>query len=164
MVKPTLPRDGRRSGKHQAPVPDEALRSEARTKSGEIVPLVEETASVRKREANVGKVRLRTITDTVEELAQAYLQSESVEVIRVPVDRAVETIPSVRTENDVTIVSVLEEILVVEKRLVLKEEQHIRRRVETQAVEVPVTVCKQRAIVERLAPDDPPNNDKETSQ
>jgi stress response protein YsnF len=44
---------------------------------------------------------------------------------------------------------VLEEVLVVEKRLVLKEELHIRRRVETETVEVPVTLRKQRAVVER---------------
>ena len=44
----------------------------------------------------------------------------------------------------------------VEKRLVLKEELHIRRRIDTEAVEVPVTLRKQRAIVEREAPDDPP--------
>jgi stress response protein YsnF len=48
---------------------------------------------------------------------------------------------------------VLEEVLVVEKRLVLKEELHIRRRVETETVEVPVTLRKQRAVVEREAPD-----------
>ena len=41
----------------------------------------------------------------------------------------------------------------VEKRLVLKEELHIRRRVETETAEVPVTLRKQRAIVERVAPD-----------
>jgi stress response protein YsnF len=43
--------------------------------------------------------------------------------------------------------------LVVEKRLVLKEELHIRRKLETQPVAVPVTLRKQRAEVERLAPD-----------
>ena len=57
-------------------------------------------------------------------------------------------------ESDVTIVPVLEEVLVVEKRLVLKEEFHVRRCVETETVEVAVTLRKQRAIVEREALDD----------
>jgi stress response protein YsnF len=83
----------------------------------------------------------------------------------VPVDRVVETAPETRTEGDVTIVPVLEEVLVVEKRLVLKEELHIRRRVETETAEVPVTLRKQRAIVERLAPDTPSSDpEKETPQ
>ena len=60
------------------------------------------------------------------------------------------------TTTDVTVVPVLEEVLVVEKRLVLKEELHIRRRIETEAVEVPVTLRKQRAVIERLDPDDQP--------
>jgi len=60
----------------------------------------------------------------------------------------VETAPEIRTEGDVTIVPVLEEVLVVEKRLVLKEELHIRRRIETETVEVPVILRKQRAIIE----------------
>jgi stress response protein YsnF len=48
---------------------------------------------------------------------------------------------------------VLEEILVVEKRLVLKEELHIRRRATTETAEVPVTLRKQRVVVERIDPD-----------
>jgi stress response protein YsnF len=42
---------------------------------------------------------------------------------------------------------------VVEKRLVLKEELHIRRRVTHENVEVPVTLRKQRAVIERLTAD-----------
>jgi hypothetical protein len=48
--------------------------------------------------------------------------------------------------------------------LVVKEELHIRRRVGTEAVEVPVTRRKQRAIVERIAPDDSTINTEETEQ
>jgi stress response protein YsnF len=77
----------------------------------------------------------------------------------VPIDRVVDVAPAVRTENDVTIVPVVEEVLVVEKRLVLKEELHIRRKAETKPVEVPVTLRKQRAVVERLAPDTSDNPD-----
>ena len=129
--------------------------SGARTMSEEVVPLVEETATVEKRQVVTGRVRVQTVTDTVEELAHADVQRETVEVTRVPIDKMVETAPEIRTDGDVTIVPVLEEVLVVEKRLVLKEELHIRRRVETETVEVPVTLRKQRAIVEREAPDDP---------
>jgi len=35
----------------------------------------------------------------------------------------------------------------------LKEELHIHRRVTQQTVEVPITLRKQRAIVERVKPD-----------
>jgi uncharacterized protein (TIGR02271 family) len=136
------------------------LRSGAHTVSEEVIPLVEETASIGKRELVTGRVRVQTVTDTVEELARADMQQETVEVTRVPIDRMVETTPDIRTEGEVTILPVVEEVLVVEKRLVLKEELHIRRRATTETVEVPVTLRKQRAIVERVAPDSPPTEEK----
>jgi len=74
-----------------------------------------------------------------------------VEVTRVPVDRVVDHPPEIRTENDVTIIPILEEVLVVEKRLVLKEELHVRKTNTQDNVELPVQLRKQRAVVERLA-------------
>ncbi len=119
----------------------------------ESIPLVEETLRVDKREVTAGRVRVRSVTDSVEELARATLDEETVEVTRVPVGREVDTAPAVRTEGGVVIVPVLEEVLIVEKRLVLKEELHIRRQVTHEDVEVPVTLRKQRAVVERLSPE-----------
>jgi uncharacterized protein (TIGR02271 family) len=155
MIDPTQPPSGPPHDEQHAPVPDDAPGSGARTVSEEVIPLVEETAMVGKRQVVTGRVRVQTVTDTVEELAHADVQRETVEVARVPVGRVVEAAPEIRTEGDVTIVPVLEEVLVVEKRLVLKEEVHIRRRVATETVEVPVTLRKQRTIVERIDPDDP---------
>jgi stress response protein YsnF len=96
---------------------------------------------------------VRTVVDGVEEIARAELAEERVEVTRVPVGREVAVAPDVRTEGDVLIVPVLEEVLVVEKRLVLKEELHLRRHVSKENVEVPVTLRKERAVVERVAID-----------
>ena len=144
----------------QVPVLNDTLRSGARTVSEEVMPLVEETATVGKRQVVTGRVRVQTVTDTIDELAHADVQRETVEVTRIPVDKVVEIAPDIRTEGDVTIVPVLEEVLVVEKRLLLKEELHIRRRATTETVEVPVTLRKQRAIVERVAPDSPPPEEK----
>jgi uncharacterized protein (TIGR02271 family) len=121
--------------------------------TGEAVPLLEEELRVQKRSIATGKVRVRSVVDTVEEVARAELADERVDVTRVPVGREIDAAPSVRTEGEVTIVPVVEEVLVVEKRLVLKEELHIRRRVAHENVEVPVTLRKQRAVIERLAAD-----------
>jgi stress response protein YsnF len=121
--------------------------------SEEVLPLVEEIAVVGKRSVLTGRLRVHLAAGTAEEIAHAQVQRESVEVTRIPVDRIVETTPGIKTEGELTIVPVLEEVLVVEKRLVLKEELHIRRRVEAKTADVPVTLRKQRAIVERLAPE-----------
>ena len=155
MDDPTHPSSVPPHHAESAPSLDDAPRSGAHTTSEEVIPLVEEIATIAKRQVVTGRVRVQTLTDTVEELAHAEVQRESVEVTRVPIDKVVETAPEIRTDGDVTILPIVEEVLVVEKRLVLKEELHIRRRIETEAVEVPVTLRKQRAIVEREAPDDP---------
>jgi uncharacterized protein (TIGR02271 family) len=164
MGNPTTPRDGQPLDPDTVPVVDEAYRGDIRTEAEEILPLVEETATIHKRAVVTGKVRVRTVTDTAEEIAKATLQSDSVEVTRVPVDKAVDAAPEIRTEGDVTIVPVLEEVLVVTKQLVLKEELHIRRWVETETVEVPVTLRKQRAVVEREAPDGSITHEEETDR
>jgi len=153
MTTPTTPTGMYAADEEHIPVLDESLRGGAHTIAEEVIPLVEETASIGKRGVVTGRVRVQTVTDTIEELVRADVQRESVEVTRVPIDRVVEAAPEIRTEGDVTILPVVEEVLVVEKRLVLKEELHIRRRVTTETVEVPVTLRKQRAIVERVAPD-----------
>ena len=51
----------------------------------EVIPLVEEELRVDKRTTTTGKVRVRTVVDTVEEVARADLEEERVEVTRVPV-------------------------------------------------------------------------------
>ena len=117
------------------------------------IPLLQEQIEVTKRNVSTGRVRVRTTTETVEETARATLDAVGVEVERVPIGREVDAAPSVRTENDLTIVPIVEEVLVVEKRLVLKEELHIRRSITREAVEVPVQLRKQRAVVERLSPE-----------
>jgi uncharacterized protein (TIGR02271 family) len=113
------------------------------------IPLVEEEAHVGNRTRTTGRVRIRTEVDEVEQLVAAELMQERVEVERVPVDRIVDAAPPVRTEGDVTIVPVLEEVLIVEKRLILKEELRIRRSRRQETEEIPVRLRKQRAVVER---------------
>ena len=117
------------------------------------IPVVEETARIDKRVMETGRVRVSTRTETIDQVLHERLRSDTVEVTRVPVDRTLspgELPPAVREEDGVTIIPVLEEILVVEKRLVLKEELHIRRSSADEDVEVPVTLRKQRAVVERV--------------
>lgn len=114
-----------------------------------ILPLVEEEAHVGKRERVTGRIRVHTTTDEREELVRTTLDEEVVEVERVAVDRTVDEVPEIRTEGDVTIIPVVEEVLVVEKRLVLKEEVHVRRRRSSETLAVPVTLRRQSAVVER---------------
>jgi uncharacterized protein (TIGR02271 family) len=128
-----------------------------------VLPLAEETVRIDKRQTISGKVRIRTEASSVEQVVRETLTDETVEVTRVPVGRRVERVPEIRTENGVMIVPVVEERLVIEKQLFVKEELHIRRDVRTETVEVPVTVRSEHAIVERFDADGHPLSEESTS-
>ena len=126
-----------------------------------VLPLIEETASIDKRAVETGRVRVSTHTETIDQILRETLRSDMVGVTRVPFNRTLaegEAVPQVRTENGVTIIPVLEEILVVEKRLVLKEEVHVRQTTSGEDVEVPVMLRRQHAVVERIGPDGQQND------
>ncbi|MCJ2074454.1 YsnF/AvaK domain-containing protein [Methylobacterium sp. E-016] len=120
------------------------------------LPLIAETARIDRRAVETGRVRVSTRTETVEEILRETLRSDYVGVTRVAINRTLaegEMPPAVREENGVTIIPVLEEILVVEKRLVLKEEVHVRQTTAGEDVEVPVTLRRQHAVIERVSPE-----------
>lgn len=133
-----------------SPLPDTDEPAQPPARVEAVVPLLQEDVEIEKRQVTTGKVRIQTVSESYEEIASASLEEERVTVTRVPIDRVVTQAPAVRTENGVTIVPVLEEVLIVEKRLVLREELHIRRDVSTQTVAVPVRLRRQRAMVERI--------------
>jgi len=96
------------------------------------MPVVEERVRVDKRTVEAGSVAVHVTPREREEVVDVPLVEERVEVERVPVNRFVDAAPSVRQDGDVTVVPVVEEVLVVEKRLRLKEEVRLtRRRVTT---------------------------------
>ena len=84
-------------------------------------------------------------------LLEESLRHEELQVERVPCRTEVDPAhpPQVRQEGDVTVIPVLEEVLVVEKRLVLKEELHVRRVVHEEPHSVPVTLRREQVTVER---------------
>lgn len=131
---------------------DDSLPENAVPASDEnVITLVEEVATVNIGAMITGRTRVTTRTETVSDNVDATLESQGVEVTRVAVGRDLdpdEPIPGPREEGDTTIIPVFEEILVVEKRLRLVEEVHIRRTTEMEDVRIPVTLRRQVAEVE----------------
>jgi uncharacterized protein (TIGR02271 family) len=108
------------------------------------VPVVAEKIRVEKRSVETGKVVVLVEPAMEEQLVDVPLTEETVDVRRVPVNRFIDGPVPVREEGDVTVVPVYEEVLVVEKRLMLKEEVHIhRRRVERRERQVIPTLTEQ---------------------
>ena len=96
-----------------------------------VVPVVQEELAVGKRSHPVERVRVQKRVVETEVPLELVSAREDVEVERVPIDRAVTSMPQMRVEGDTTIIPVVEETYVVEKRLVLREEIRVtKRRIE----------------------------------
>jgi len=93
----------------------------------EVIPVIQEAVRVEKREFESGKVVVHKTVVERDEAVEILLRQQDLSVERVPVGRVVSEAPQTRQEGDTLIVPILEEVLVVEKRLMLKEELYIRK-------------------------------------
>ena len=115
-----------------------------------VLPVLEEALDVRTRRVETGRVRIHTTVQAREVLVVEPLLREEVIIARVPVNRVVEGPIPVRYEGDTMILSLLEEVLVVETRLLLKEEVHMTtRRTDTHTPER-VTLRHEEVTLERV--------------
>ena len=133
-----------------------AIDKAAETEAAEtqVIPLVEETLSVGKREVLSGQVRFRTeVTERTETVDVPLLRTE-VSTRRVEVNQFVDAPPAVRYEGDTMIVSILEEVLVVEKRLRVKEEVYITTVQTEHHAPQTVTLRAETLVEDRLPAED----------
>ena len=104
---------------------------------GEVrIPVTEERLEVGKRQIDLGEIRVHKTVEEVEEVRHGPLNREDVEIERVRVNRRVTVPEERRQEGDWLIIPVMEEILVVEKRLMVTEEIRIRKHLVTEDREV----------------------------
>src|SRR5215469_1119599 len=116
-LPPTSPADG-------------PAQSEPRTQEpadSNVLRLYAEDATVSRQTVETGRVRVAKVTRVRDHLVDELLASTNVEVERVPIGRVIDAMPAVKDEDGLLVVPVVEETVVVERRLVLKEELHIRR-------------------------------------
>ena len=115
-----------------------------------VVPVLVEELEVQKRLVETGKVRITKVVHERETLVDEPLFQDKIAITRVPIQRVVDGPVPVREENGTTIISIVEEVLVVEKRLMLREEIHIRQqRIETHQPQR-VTLRSEEVQVERV--------------
>lgn len=124
--------------------------SEGASASGRVVvPVVAEELEVGARRVETGVVRVHKQVHEREEHVDRPVIREEVQIEHVPIGRMVEQVPAPRSEGDTLIIPVLEEVLVVEKRLVLKEEVRVtRRRIEERSTQR-VPLRTEEVVIER---------------
>jgi len=103
------------------------MQDDSAADSTYVIPVMEEKVTIQKRNLESGVVAIHKQVHEHTEVIDEPLDSEQVEIERVEVNRMVEAPIPPRYEGDTLILSLLEEHLVVEKRLLLREEVHITK-------------------------------------
>lgn len=113
-------------------------------------PVAEEELTLGKRRVETGITRVTTKVTDNEQVVEQPLMKENVDVRHVTINRFIDSPVQTRTEGDTIIVPVMEEVLVVEKKLRLKEEIHITRQTEVITQTHKETLRKEEVIVEHI--------------
>lgn len=126
----------------------------------QVIPVVEEFASVTKQVVETGKVHIRKTVSEEHALINLPVINESYDIERVPVNKVQDMPPpSVRYEGDVMIIPVTKEITIIQKRYEIVEELRIVRKVTETPMMQEITLLKETVQVERIR-----NNDDATER
>jgi uncharacterized protein (TIGR02271 family) len=116
-------------------------------------PVMQEELHIGKRLIDTGKgVRIHKTVSSREQMIDEPLFHDELEIEHIPVDLPVagSDVPSMRYEGDTLVVPVLEEVLVLQKQLRLKEEVRITRHKREVHAPQSVKVRSEQVTVERF--------------
>jgi stress response protein YsnF len=114
-----------------------------------VIPLHVERAFAEKQRRVTGRIAVSRISRQHVQLVEQTLASESVRIERVPRGERIDHIPPVREEGDTIIIPVVEEVLAIERRLILKEEVRVRRVRTLKQHRERVQLRKQELVISR---------------
>jgi uncharacterized protein (TIGR02271 family) len=123
-------------------------------KPSEVIPVAREELTVDKRTVETGRVVVRKTVTSESQKVEVPLAHDQVDIERVAVDRIVEEPPQQRYEGDVLVIPVLEEVVVVKKQWVLKEELRVRKRSVQSRHEQSVELRTEHVDIERTKKSD----------
>ncbi len=118
-----------------------------------VIPILSERMVLSKRRVPTGGVRITKKVNTREEAIQDHGYEEEVEVDRVPVNKIIDQPVKTCFEGKTMIIPVMEEVLVVEKRLMLKEEVRVTKFRQKLAAPDNIELREEEVTVEKLQPE-----------
>jgi uncharacterized protein (TIGR02271 family) len=137
-------------------VPETARISEpmgngdSRSQTQKVIPVVEEQLGVERRKFSTGKVLIHKKVDSDDITVDEPLLHERYDIERVPVNRLIEEPVEPYYEGDTFVLPVLEEVVTVEKKLLLREEVRVTRKRETERDPQKISVRRERVEFERV--------------
>jgi uncharacterized protein (TIGR02271 family) len=118
--------------------------------------LLAEEVVISKQRVETNRVVVGRVTRETSEPIATDLTQETVDITREQIGRYVDAVPPIRQEEDSFIIPVVEERLVTERRLFLKEEVHVRRR-RVRTTHVENVTLRRHEVEVRTLPVTPPN-------
>jgi len=115
----------------------------------QVIPVVEEQVQVGKQVVESGAMRISKKVHEEEVTVNVPIIYNEHDVERVAVNKFVDAPPPIRYEGNTMIIPVLEEVVVVEKRLRVVEELRVTARQVQTASSQQVTLLKEEVTVER---------------
>jgi uncharacterized protein (TIGR02271 family) len=121
-----------------------------------VIPVIEEQLHISKEWKETGRVLISKTVAEEEVNYQVPVQQEELVIERKEINQYVdEAPPATRYEGNTTIVSVLKEVLVVEKKLLLVEEVHITKRKTENVVSGTETLRKEEVNITKKDIEEP---------
>jgi uncharacterized protein (TIGR02271 family) len=121
-----------------------------RAGDGDVIPVIQEELDVGKQAVESGRIRVSKRIETTESVIDEPLLQQGYDIQRTQLNRIVDDVPEPRYDGDTLVLPILEEVLVVEKRLILREEIRITRTREEVRDPQTHTVRREYVDVERL--------------
>lgn len=122
------------------------------------IPLAAERLHVGTRLRRTGIARVSTRVERRTVVVDPPLRRQRIEIRRRRVDRFVDRPPDVRREGDTLIVPIVEEVVTTRLKVVEEVAITLRRSIERRPQRVELR--RERAVVERLASDEPQSKDR----
>jgi len=124
-------------------------QSSLKSADGPTLTLRAEELAVTKEAVETDRLRVSKHTHTRIVAVDEDLLRNTAEIETVPIGRQISEMPSLRHEGETIIIPIVEEVIHVERRLVLKEEIRITQRKITEKFHDDVTLRYQEAVVTR---------------
>ena len=117
--------------------------------TGMSIPIIEEHLNINKKVVEKGKYTIRKTVNQEDYSEEVPTIHEKVDIQRLEVNQYVESMPEVRREGDTTIIPVIKEVVVVEKKLMLVEEIHITKTLQKVTVNVKDKLRKEHVEIKK---------------
>jgi uncharacterized protein (TIGR02271 family) len=112
------------------------------------IPVIEEEFIIGKKLIETDSIQISKKVFEEEVDADVLMKFEELHIEKKTINQYIDAAPeSIRTEGDTTIISVIKEVLVVEKKLMLVEEIYIKKTTSEKTVSVKETLKSEEVIL-----------------